>query len=208
MDRRVVRFAHVRFGGLSMSAELVAFLSRHIEVSEALAAVLLKSELVRSFPKGSFLLREGEVAKWAYFILHGCVRSYVLKDGEDRTVDFFIEEDAVLPLGYGKALPSEHFLECLEDTVAVVSSPDQEERMLAEHPELKEVCLAMSEVMAEKLQANLARYRTSSPQERYVDLAKRRPDLLQRIPQYQIASYLGVKPESLSRIRRRLSRLS
>jgi CRP-like cAMP-binding protein len=75
--------------------------------------------------------------------------------------------------------------------------------MLAEHPELKEVCLAMSELMAEKLQANLARYRTSSPQERYVDLAKRRPDLLQRIPQYQIASYLGVKPESLSRIRRR-----
>jgi hypothetical protein len=60
MDRRVVRFAHVRFGGLCMSAELVAFLSRHIEVSEALAAVLLKSELVRNFPKGSFLLREGE----------------------------------------------------------------------------------------------------------------------------------------------------
>lgn len=191
-----------------MGDELVAFLSRHIEVSDALAAALRKSDLVKSFPRGSFLLREGEVARKAFFILRGCVRSYVLKDGDDRTVDFFIEEDAVLPLGYGTSVPSEHFLECLEDTVAVVSSPDQEERMLAEYPELKEVCLAMSEFMAARLQASLARFRTSSPQERYVDLARRRPDLLQRIPQYQIASFLGVKPESLSRIRRRLSGLS
>ncbi|HCM27445.1 MAG TPA: hypothetical protein DIC34_13020 [Treponema sp.] len=78
--------------------------------------------------------------------------------------------------------------------------------MLSEYPQLKAVCLAMSEIMAEKLQENLARYKTSTPEERYRDLMEKRPDLLQRIPQYQIASYLGVKPESLSRIRKRLSR--
>jgi CRP-like cAMP-binding protein len=191
-----------------MSAELVSYLSRYIDVSEDLADIFLKSKLVQRFPKGAFLLREGEAVRKAYLILKGCVRSYVLKDGEDKTIDFFIEEEPVLPLGYGKGIPSEHFLECLEDTVAVVSTLDQEEKMLAEYPELKSVCLAMAEVMAEKLQVGLARYRTSTPEERYMDLAKRRPDLLQRMPQYQIASYLGVKPESLSRIRRRLSRPS
>ncbi len=74
-----------------------------------------------------------------------------------------------------------HFLECMEDTVAVVGTADQEERMLAEFPQLKAVCLA--------------RYRASTPEERYIDLMEKRPDLIQRIPQYQIASYLGVKPE-------------
>jgi CRP-like cAMP-binding protein len=94
----------------------------------------------------------------------------------------------------------------LEDTVAVVGTPDQEEKMLSEYPQLKSVCLAMTEIMAEKLQENLARYRTTTPEERYRDLIEKRPDLLQRIPQYLIASYLGVKPESLSRIRKRLCR--
>ncbi|GAB1483345.1 hypothetical protein MASR2M78_21610 [Treponema sp.] len=87
----------------------------------------------------------------------------------------------------------------------MVGTPDQEEKILAQYPQLKEVCLAMTEVMAEKMQENLARYKTSNPEERYKHLIEKRPDLLQRIPQYQIASYLGVKPESLSRIRRRLA---
>jgi CRP-like cAMP-binding protein len=181
-------------------------LSRYITVSEDLAKVFMKSSFVQEFPSGTILLREGEHARKGYFILRGCIRSYILKDGVDKTIDFFIEEESVLPIGYGKDLPSPHFLECLEDTVAVVGTPDQEERMLGEYPELKDVCLVMSEVMAEKLNESLARYRTSTPEERYRDLLERRPDLLQRIPQYQIASYLGVQPESLSRIRRRLAR--
>ncbi len=88
----------------------------------------------------------------------------------------------------------------------MVATPERERRMLAEFPQLKSVCLAMTEIMAEKLQESLARYRTSSPEERYRDLMEGRPELMQRIPQYQIARYLGVRPESLSRIRKRLSR--
>jgi CRP-like cAMP-binding protein len=188
-----------------MSSELVSYLERYIHISEELAAIFMESSFVQEFAKGSFLLREGEPVEKGYFVLKGCIRSYVLKEGVDKTLDFYIEEDPVLPIGYGKDEPAVQFLECLEDTVAVVGTPDQEERMLAKYPQLKEVCLAMTEVMAAKLQENLARYRTSSPEERYRDLIERRPDLLQRIPQYQIASYLGLQPESLSRIRRRMA---
>jgi CRP-like cAMP-binding protein len=188
-----------------MTDDLIAYLSRYIPISEELAKVFIQSSFVRKLPKGRILLREGDRVSEGYFILKGCMRSYVLKEGEDRTVDFFIEEDPVLPVGYGKDGVSGQFLECVEDTVAVVSTPDQERRVLAEYPQLKSVCLAMTEVMAEKFQESLARYRTSSPEERYRDLIERRPDLMQRIPQYQIASYLGVQPESLSRIRKRLS---
>ncbi|OHE76585.1 MAG: cyclic nucleotide-binding protein [Treponema sp. RIFOXYC1_FULL_61_9] len=189
-----------------MSFELVSYLSRYIPISEDLENIFMKSSFVQNFPKGTVLLREGDRIERAYFVLKGCIRSFIHKNGEDKTIDFFIEEEAVLPMGYGRAVVSEHFLECLEDTVAVTGTADQEEKMLSEYPQLKAVCLAMSEIMAEKLQENLARYKTSTPEERYRDLMEKRPDLLQRIPQYQIASYLGVKPESLSRIRKRLSR--
>lgn len=189
-----------------MHTELISYLSRYMPINEELADVLTKSSFVQTYPRGTVLLREGDRAIKGYFILKGCIRSYMLKDGEDRTIEFFIEEEPVLPMGYGKDVLSVHFLECLEDTVAVVSTPDQEARTLSEYPQLKEVCLAMSEIMAEKLQENLARYKTSTPEERYRHLIEKRPDLLQRIPQYQIASFLGVQPESLSRIRKRLSR--
>ncbi len=191
-------------GGTRVNSDLISYLSRYMPITDELADVLTRSSFVRTYPKGAVLLREGDLATKGYFILKGCIRSYILKNGEDKTIEFFIEEESVLPIGLGKDVPSSHFLECLEDTVAVVSSPEQEARALAEFPQLKAVCLAMSEIMAEKLQENLARYRTSTPEERYRDLMERRPDLLQRIPQYQIASYLGVKPESLSRIRKRL----
>jgi CRP-like cAMP-binding protein len=187
-----------------MNNELVAYLSRYITISEDLADVFMKSSLLQKFPKGKMLLREGEIVKKAYFVLKGCIRSYMLKEGEDKTVDFYIEEDPVILVGYGRDLPSELFLECLEDTVAVVNTFDMEEKMLLEYPELKLVCLEMSEIMAEKLQDSLVRYKTSTPEERYRYLIERRPDLIQRIPQYQIASYLGVQPESLSRIRKRI----
>jgi len=189
-----------------MNAELVSFLSRYIPISDELADVFMNTSLTQGFPKATVLLRKGDRIRNAYFILKGCIRSYVLREGEDKTIDFFIEEEAVIPIGSGKENISSHFLECLEDTVVVLSTPDQEEKIIAEHPQLKEVCLAMSEVMAVKLQAALARYKTSTPEERYGYLVDKRPELLQRIPQYQIASYLGVRPESLSRIRKRLSR--
>jgi CRP-like cAMP-binding protein len=184
--------------------ELAASLSRYCAVSEEIADILEKSSLIRHFQKGAVLLRQGERALESYFILKGCIRSYILKNGEEKTIDFFIEEDPVLPIGYGEDRPSAHSLECSEDTIAVVSSQELEDRMLAEYPQLKTLCLAMSEIMAAKLQAKYSRYRTTTPEEGYAYLIENRPELLQRIPQYQIASYLGIQPESLSRIRKRL----
>jgi CRP-like cAMP-binding protein len=185
--------------------ELASCLSRYCPISEEIADILEKSSLVRRYPKGTVLLRQGERALSSYFVLKGCIRSYALKDGEERTLDFFIEEDPVLPLGYGKDEPAAHSLECAEDTIAVVSTQDLEDRMLRDFPQLKNLCLAISEIMAAKLQEQYSRYRTTTPEEGYRYLAESRPELLKRIPQYQIASYLGIQPESLSRIRRRIN---
>ncbi len=189
-----------------MIEELRRYLARYIKVTEALAAALDESSLVREYPRGRMLLREGEPMLESYFLLKGCVRSYVLREGGEVTLDFFVEEEAVIPLGYGAASFSTHFLECLENTVALVARPEQEAEALSRYPELKSLCLTLSEIMVAKLQESQARYKSSTPEERYLDLVERRPDLLQRIPQYHIASYVGVQPESLSRIRKRIAR--
>lgn len=175
-------------------------------ISDDLAELLLSNVPISRFPKGTVLLRQGEVPTVTYFILKGCVRSYTLRNGDDRTIEFYAEEDPVLPIGFGNAEPSTHFLECLEDTVAVVNGADQEARMLAAHPELKSVCLGMAELMAAKLQSAFAGYKTATPEERYKELVGRRSDLLRRVPLYHIASYLGIKPETLSRIRGKIAR--
>lgn len=76
--------------------------------------------------------------------------------------------------------------------------------MFEKFPRFENLCLIFSEELLVKNQASFAEYRNSTPEQRYLNLLKTRPDLVQRVPLYQLASYLGIKPESLSRIRKRL----
>ena len=85
-----------------MNAELVTYLSRYMPITDEIADVLTKSSFVQTFPRGTVLLREGDPVRKGYFILKGCIRSYILKNGEDKTIEFFIEEEPVLPIGYGR----------------------------------------------------------------------------------------------------------
>lgn len=177
-----------------------------MSLPDELAQVLDLVSRVERFPKHSFFLRPGEICSCSYMVLKGCIRSYAIRNGEEKILDFYIEEEPILPAGCGPDAPSDLFLECLEDSVVLVSTPDLEERILREHPELKSVCLAMSEVISRKLQQTISRIKILSPEEQYQDLVETRSSLLQRVPQYMIASYLGIQPETLSRIRKRLVR--
>jgi len=164
-----------------------------------------EAHILKEFRKGSRILNQGDFSRETYFILKGCVRSYTIADGEEKTIDFYIEEDAVLPLNYGQDIESVHFLECVEDTIVLVSNEENERRISKEFPELTEASSTLSKRIIEKLQIQFTEYKISTPEERYKHFLQKRPQLVERIPQYQLASYLGVKPESLSRIKRRLS---
>ena len=76
--------------------------------------------------------------------------------------------------------------------------------MYEKYPQLESLSRVIAEVILTKQQESFTEFKTSSPEERYLNLLKTKPDLMQRVPQHQIASYLGIKPESLSRIRKRL----
>jgi CRP-like cAMP-binding protein len=138
--------------------------------------------------------------------LKGCVRQFVIIDGEEKTTVFFTEEQAVAFFSnHAEQRASKYYLSCVEDSTLIVGNLDLEQEMYQKFPKLAPITRAITEKDYGKTQEILASFITSSPEERYVNLLKTRPELLQRVPQHQIASYLGMTPESLSRIRKRVS---
>src|SRR5688572_26565183 len=94
------------------------------EETEGIAATME----IRNFRKGAILLREGQVSTEAYFVLEGCVRQFYLVDGEERTNNFFTEEQWVISLtSMSRQIPATHFMECCLDSVLVVGNRTKEE---------------------------------------------------------------------------------
>lgn len=184
--------------------ELLNYLSKHISISSELEKIIVHSSNIKKYKKGTILLKEGDISNESYLILKGCMRSYLIKDGEDKTIEFYTEEEPVTSMTYGKKEPSTHYLECIEDTIANVNTPEYEHAMFEKFPQFESVCRIMGEVMMSNYREKFTRYKMTNPEDRYLDLLQTRADLVQRAPQYQIASYLGLTPQSLSRIRKRL----
>lgn len=189
-----------------MENELLKYLSKYVVITEELEKAIIESVFIKSFKKGTILLKAGCFSNECYFILKGCIRSYYMKDGEEKTTEFYTEEQVVSPSGYGKKIPSELYLECIEDTIASVGTPELEEDTFKKYPQLETLSRVMADVIISNYQDTFAEFKMANPEQRYLNLLKNRPDLIQRVPQHQIASYLGIKPESLSRIRKRIIR--
>jgi CRP-like cAMP-binding protein len=167
--------------------------------------VMRQMMTIKTFKKGTFLLKEGQVLSHVYHNLKGCVREYYLKDGEEKTISFYTEGDAVSSTrSYVLQVPSKHYLECIEDTTLTVVSHKNDAEFKKRFPRLAIICYTKTEEELGVYQDITAEYMVSTPEERYLKLVETRPDLLNRVPQYQLASYIGVTPESLSRIRNRL----
>jgi CRP-like cAMP-binding protein len=160
---------------------------------------------VRVFEKGDFLLKEGQFSTDTYFILEGCVREYVFTGGEEKTTRFFTEGQWVISLNnFGQQHPSEYNLICMERTEVSVGNEEQAQRLFRLFPRFETISRTIVESDFAEQKKQLTSYLTDSPEQRYLKLLQTRPDLLQRVPQYHVASYIGVKPESLSRIRKRV----
>lgn len=189
-----------------MESEIVQMVSQNMSLNEDEAEVLTECIPVRTFKKGTTLLSEGAIATECYFVISGCVRLYYIVDGDEKTTAFFTEEQAIASLNsYLNKVPANHFLSCVEDSKLAVLNYDKERELYKQIPKFESLCrLSMEEAFGQQ-QEMQAVHITSSPEERYLNLLKTRPELFQRVPQYHIASYLGVKPESLSRIRKRIT---
>ncbi len=160
---------------------------------------------IRSYEKGTVLLEQGQIAQECYFVLEGCVRQYHIEEGTEKTTFFYTEEQWVDSFESNiNQVPSQHYFSCVEDSILVLGNQNKGDELLEQFPKFEKIYRKILEKDLSEQQQMMASYITDSPEQRYLKLLQNRPSLIQRVPQYQLASYLGVQPESLSRIKKRI----
>ena len=158
----------------------------------------------RTIPSKTVLLNEGEVAKNLYYIEKGCLRLYFYNEGKDITFQFFFEESIVASFDSMYAgLPSLFSLESIEPTTIRTVSKKDFYDLVNKRPEAKQEYEHKIIDRFHTYQKLFLSRIKNTPQQRYEELLKEYPHILQRVPQHYIASYLGITPVSLSRIRNR-----
>jgi len=187
---------------------LFDFISRYVSLTEDEREAILSLAIFHSVKKHTILLKEGERSDDGYFVLKGCIRTYYIIDGEEKTTAFYTEMEALTPHCVISKAPSEYYISCVNDTILLVSNPDMETEIFNKFPKFETLCRILAEEFLAKQQINFDEFKTSSPEQRYLNLLQKRPDLIQRVPQHQLASYLGIKPQSLSRLRARIAEKS
>lgn len=185
---------------------LIRYMKRFTDLSEAELEVIAADVPIEEFKKGTILLHQGEVPEKCYFVLQGCVRQFAVdEDGRETTFNFFTEEQGVTIFNqHTLEKASKYSLSCLEDCVLIVGDLSFEQQMYDNHSELETMTRRMIEENIGEMHDDFATFIASSPEERYKRLLEKRPNLIDRVPQHQLASFLGITPESLSRIKRRL----
>ena len=189
-----------------MENKLIAFFSKLTTLSGEEAEALSDSMVVKRYESGSFILKEGQRNVNSFFILEGLVRQYRLIDGAEVTNHFFREGQWIISLtSFGKNTVAEDYLICVEDTSVVVGNEQKAQELFARFPRFETLSRAVMETVFADEQQRIGHYLADTPEQRYLRLLQEHPDLLRRVQQYHLASYLGVKPESLSRIRKRIA---
>lgn len=189
-----------------MENTLVELMSNFIDLTKEEKQGILEAFPIKTYVKETNLLKEGQIARDAFLVIKGCVRKYSIEDGEEKTSAFYTElESAVNFDSISNNSPSKYYFTCTEDSIIAILNSEKENALYKKFPRFGEVCRVEMEKMLGVSQEDLSTFINSTPKERYLDLLKNRPDLIQRVPQYQLASYLSVKPETLSRIRKRIA---
>jgi CRP/FNR family transcriptional regulator, anaerobic regulatory protein len=188
------------FDRLKNSLDRLLPLSR--EEFIAFATLLTTRRLTKHEP----LLRAGEICTQIAFINQGCLRYYYLKDGSEFNGQFFFEGSWVGDYqSFLTGQPAVQYIDALEDTELLIIARTDLLALYAEQPRFERFGRLLAENVVIGSQRRTASLLFDSPEERYLKLIAERPKVVERIPLHHIASYLGIKPESLSRIRKRLA---
>ncbi|WP_217605587.1 Crp/Fnr family transcriptional regulator [Chitinophaga sp. GbtcB8] len=159
--------------------------------------------LLKKYNKGEFLIREGQVENYIYFLNKGATRHYFIKDGKEFTVDFQFQGDFVT--AYYSLItrePSAVFIELLEEAEVVAIPVNILNEFYGKYHHGEKIGRLMAEYQYIKRLRKEMDLLSYTAEERYTALMQRNPAMIQQISVKHLSSYLGIHPESLSRIRK------
>jgi CRP-like cAMP-binding protein len=157
--------------------------------------------------KSHFLLQQGEVCKYLAFVVKGCLRQCTLdENGEEHVVQFAIEDWWISDMySFLTGEPATYTIDALEDCEVLLLDRTLQENLCNELPKFERFLRLLLERNFVAKERRIAASLSLSAEEQYLSLLRIYPDIARRVPQNQIASYLGITPQSLSRIRKELS---
>lgn len=190
-----------------MPQSLAENLSRYVSFNEEELQLLHKLAVPVHFPRKTILLQPGQMCKFEYYVLKGCVRKYFTDaEGAEVIVQFGIEESWISDISFSiyETLPSQVYIETLEDCEFLGFTPEAKETLYAEAPKFERAFRILMQRNLAATQRRLFNTIAMNATEKYLEFLKYHPTLPQRVAQHQIASYLGISPEFLSKTRKKL----
>jgi CRP-like cAMP-binding protein len=184
---------------------LIENIKLYASLSEQEIQLLRNAVDKKVYDKSEIIFTEGNVSDEIYFVTKGCVRLFYNVDGTDKTA-FFYTEGKFICAGesYTFNIPANENYQAVEQTEIFVFTKSKIDVLLKEVPKFEIIARIATENELITSQKVIASFVTKSAEERYIDLLNTQGELFQRVPQQYIASFLGVSPETLSRIKTRV----
>ena len=190
-----------------MFEKLRTYCERQAYLTEEEYSLMETLFIPKRIRKGDFLLREGEIAKFGIFVTRGCLRSYTVDNkGKEHILQFAPEEWWTGNLeSYRTGKPSTYFIDAIEESDVLLQDKTGFEKMIG-IPTVAAMFHAGIQKSSSAKDQRIISSLSASAEERYLAFLEKYPSMAQRVPQHMLASYLGVSPETLSRIRKQMSR--
>ncbi|HEY1038556.1 MAG TPA: Crp/Fnr family transcriptional regulator [Bacteroidia bacterium] len=189
-----------------MSDLLISAIEKHISLTAKEKEQFLSLLQSKKIRKKQYFLQEGEVCKYTAFVNKGCLRSYIVdNNGFEHILQFAIEGWWVGDImSFKNETPSTQNIDALEDTEMLLLTREGQQQLFDQCPKFERYFRIIMENSLIAHQTRILENISMPAMERYKNFAKRYPAFIQRLPQTQIASYLGITPEFLSKIRHQM----
>ncbi len=185
---------------------LFKYISKYIELTERDISILSDKVKIRNYLKGQYIVQQGDICKCESFIISGSAKTFLIDtEGNEHLVMFAIENWWTADLGsFINQEPADYNVQCLEKTIVAQFSYTALESLYTQIPNLERFFRIIIQKAFVASQKRIIRNLSLTAKERYLFFREQYPDIEQRVPQYLIASYLGITKQFLSRIRAEL----
>ena len=185
----------------------LAYLKNYISLTPAEESILAEKLKHRKYLKGQYIVQEGDICRYQTFVAKGKTRTFYLDEqGKEHIVMFGIENWWTGDLGsFITQKPADFNVQCLSNTEVIQISYQNTEQLYKDIPKIERFFRILIQNAYVNTQKRIVRNYSLSARERYILFCEEHPEIVQRVPQYMIASYLGITREFLSHIRKQIA---